>query len=49
VSQDEGKSWQPASEVPRGKAVTVTEHPFNNRVVCNPLFYGAELSSDVVW
>lgn len=33
MSSDEGKFWSLASDIPRGKAVMVIEHPFNNRMV----------------
>ncbi|KIY66769.1 vacuolar protein sorting/targeting protein 10 [Cylindrobasidium torrendii FP15055 ss-10] len=32
VSQDEGKSWGKASNVPEGEATMVIEHPFDNRM-----------------
>ncbi|KAF9450688.1 vacuolar protein sorting/targeting protein 10 [Macrolepiota fuliginosa MF-IS2] len=32
VSQDEGKSWAQADDIPSGRAVMVFEHPFNNRI-----------------
>lgn len=32
VSSDEGKSWKVADDIPRGKAIMVIEHPFNNRI-----------------
>jgi photosystem II stability/assembly factor-like uncharacterized protein len=31
VSQDEGKSWDLATDVPAGEANMVFEHPFDNR------------------
>jgi hypothetical protein len=33
VSQDEEKSWSIAEVIPKGKAVMVIEHPFDNRYV----------------
>jgi hypothetical protein len=33
VSSDEGRSWNVASDIPRGEALTVIEHPFDNRYV----------------
>ncbi|KAG1766232.1 hypothetical protein EV702DRAFT_1257163 [Suillus placidus] len=32
VSQDEGKSWNRAEDIPPGEAAMFIEHPFNNRV-----------------
>ncbi|KAG2143753.1 uncharacterized protein EDB93DRAFT_1321681 [Suillus bovinus] len=32
VSQDEGKSWQRADNIPPGEAAMFIEHPFDNRV-----------------
>lgn len=33
VSQDEGKSWKRAEDIPAGKVTTVIEHPFDTRYV----------------
>lgn len=33
VSLDEGKSWKRVEDIPKGDAVLVVEHPFNNRYV----------------
>jgi hypothetical protein len=33
VSQDEGKSWKRADDIPPGEAAMFIEHPFDNRVV----------------
>ena len=33
MSQDEGKSWSRAEDIPKGKTVMVIEHPFDNRYV----------------
>ena len=33
MSQDEGKSWNLAEGIPKGKTVMVIEHPFDNRYV----------------
>jgi hypothetical protein len=33
VSSDEGKSWKIASDIPKGQAMMVIEHPFDNRYV----------------
>ncbi|KAG2146361.1 hypothetical protein DEU56DRAFT_971534 [Suillus clintonianus] len=32
VSEDEGKTWDRADDIPPGEAVMFIEHPFNNRV-----------------
>ncbi|KAG2364310.1 vacuolar protein sorting/targeting protein 10 [Suillus spraguei] len=32
VSQDEGKNWKRADDIPPGEAAMFIEHPFNNRV-----------------
>jgi len=31
VSSDEGKSWHAANDIPKGEAMMVIEHPFDNR------------------
>lgn len=33
VSQDEGKSWNPANGIPAGDVAMVIEHPFDNHYV----------------
>jgi hypothetical protein len=33
VSQDEGKIWQRADDIPEGVAMMVIEHPFDNQYV----------------
>ena len=33
VSQDEGKTWKRAEDIPSGKITTVIEHPFDTRYV----------------
>ena len=33
VSQDEGKSWKRAEDIPKGQVTTVIEHPFDTRYV----------------
>ena len=33
VSSDEGRSWNIASDIPKGEAMMVIEHPFDNRYV----------------
>ena len=40
VSQDEGRYWKLADDIPKGKAAMVIDHPFDNRIVSatSPLF-----------
>jgi hypothetical protein len=33
VSQDQGKSWNRAADIPEGEAAMVMHHPFDNRYV----------------
>lgn len=33
VSQDEGKTWNRATDIPEGQASMVIEHPFDTRYV----------------
>ncbi len=33
ITQDEGKSWHIASDIPKGDATMVIEHPFDNQYV----------------
>lgn len=42
VSQDEGKAWARAEDIPEGKAAMVIEHPFDNRyvsVITTPCYF----------
>ena len=36
VSQDEGKGWERAADIPMGEASMVIEHPFDNSYVRRP-------------
>lgn len=41
VSQDEGKSWKRAEDLPKGQTVMVIEHPFDNRYVSLVLIFSS--------
>ena len=44
VSQDEGRTWARAEDIPQGEAAMVIDHPFDNQYVSycvpSPYFYG---------
>ncbi len=42
VTQDEGKSWNAAPDIPKGDAAMVIEHPFDNRYVRTGAFFYRE-------
>lgn len=33
MSEDEGKSWKIVEDIPKGEALVLMEHPFENRYV----------------
>lgn len=38
VTEDEGRSWEEASGIPKGEAAMVIEHPFDNQYVSKKLY-----------
>lgn len=47
VSQDEGKSWALAEDIPSGDAAMVIEHPFDNQYVSLQFLFPSLSSSNL--